>query len=44
MEDEYRAVVLRAEIDWLRRVVTDLGDGSLTWDRALIDETLSRFG
>ncbi|MDI6097767.1 PadR family transcriptional regulator [Actinoplanes sp. NEAU-A12] len=43
LEDEYRAAVLRAEIDWLDRVVADLGDGSLTWDLALIEETLARF-
>ncbi|GGN54429.1 PadR family transcriptional regulator [Actinoplanes lobatus] len=44
IEDEYRAAVLRAEIAWLRGVVADLDDGSLSWDRALIDETLARFG
>ncbi|MBW6438969.1 PadR family transcriptional regulator [Actinoplanes hulinensis] len=44
IEDEYRAAVLRAEIGWLRGVVADLDDGSLSWDRALIDETLARFG
>ncbi|MBO3736338.1 PadR family transcriptional regulator [Actinoplanes flavus] len=44
IEDEYRAAVLRAEISWLRGVVADLDDGSLSWDRALIDETLARFG
>ena len=43
LEDEYRAAVLRAEIEWLSRVVADLGDGSLTWDGALIEETLARF-
>ncbi|MBB3093251.1 DNA-binding PadR family transcriptional regulator [Actinoplanes campanulatus] len=44
IEDEYRAAVLRAEIGWLRGIVADLDDGSLSWDRALIDETLARFG
>ena len=44
VEDEYRAVLLRAEIKWLRGLVADLEQGSLTWDRAFIEETLSRFG
>ena len=44
LEDEYRAVVLEAEIAWLRGVVADLADGSLTWDRKFIAETLDRFG
>jgi len=44
IEDEYRVAMLRAEIDWLRRLVADLDDGGLHWDRALIDRTLARFG
>ncbi|WP_127543190.1 PadR family transcriptional regulator [Actinoplanes sp. OR16] len=44
IEDEYRVVMLRAEIEWLRRVVADLETGRLTWDLALIEETLTRFG
>jgi DNA-binding PadR family transcriptional regulator len=43
MEDEYRGAMLRAELEWLRRVVRDLDDGTLTWDRALIEATLARF-
>jgi DNA-binding PadR family transcriptional regulator len=43
IEDEYRAVMLRAEIDWLRTLVDDLATGRLTWDEALIRETLERF-
>ncbi|WP_285472708.1 PadR family transcriptional regulator [Actinoplanes sp. NBRC 101535] len=43
IEDEYRATVLRAEIQWLRTVVADLADGTLTWDRTFIEETASRF-
>jgi DNA-binding PadR family transcriptional regulator len=43
LEDEYRAVMLRAEIDWLRSLVDDLSAGRLTWDEALILETLERF-
>ncbi|MFC4067746.1 PadR family transcriptional regulator [Actinoplanes subglobosus] len=44
IEDEYRAGMLRAEIAWLHRLVDELGDGTLSWDRTLIDETLARFG
>ncbi|GIE27469.1 PadR family transcriptional regulator [Actinoplanes italicus] len=43
IEDEYRAGMLRAEIEWLRALVAELGDGTLTWDRTLIEETLARF-
>jgi DNA-binding PadR family transcriptional regulator len=43
VEDEYRVAMLRAEIDWLRRLVEDLEAGRLTWDRALIEETAARF-
>jgi DNA-binding PadR family transcriptional regulator len=43
IEDEYRAALLRAEISWLRGLVDDLTEGRLTWDRALIEETLERF-
>jgi DNA-binding PadR family transcriptional regulator len=44
IEDEYRAALLRAELTWLRGVAGDLAAGRLTWDRALIDETLQAFG
>jgi DNA-binding PadR family transcriptional regulator len=44
IEDEYRAAMLRAEIAWLRRLIGELSDGTLRWDRALIEETLTRFG
>jgi DNA-binding PadR family transcriptional regulator len=43
LEDEYRAAMLRAELAWLHGVVTDLDEGTLTWDRALIEATLARF-
>ncbi|MEU4561263.1 PadR family transcriptional regulator [Actinoplanes sp. NPDC023936] len=43
VEDEYRVVLLRAEIAWLRALTADLESGRLTWDRALIEETLRRF-
>ncbi|MGC4893181.1 PadR family transcriptional regulator [Micromonospora sp. DT31] len=31
VEDEYRAAVLRAELDWVRALVADLRAGRLTW-------------
>jgi DNA-binding PadR family transcriptional regulator len=44
IEDEFRAALLTAEISWLRGVVADLADGTLTWDLALIQRTLEQFG
>ena len=44
IEDEYRAAMLRAEIAWLTGLVADLATGRLTWDEALISETLAEFG
>jgi DNA-binding PadR family transcriptional regulator len=44
IEDEYRAAMLRAELAWLRRVTGELADGGLSWDRALIEETMRAFG
>jgi DNA-binding PadR family transcriptional regulator len=44
IEDEYRAALLRAELDWLRALIDDLRTGRLDWDEALIAETLARFG
>ncbi|MEV6298492.1 PadR family transcriptional regulator [Actinoplanes sp. NPDC051861] len=43
VEDEYRSAVLRAETEWMRGLIADLADGTLTWDRAMIEETLARF-
>jgi DNA-binding PadR family transcriptional regulator len=43
IEDEYRAAMLTAEIDWLRSVVADLDSGAFTWDLALIQKTLAEF-
>jgi DNA-binding PadR family transcriptional regulator len=43
IEDEYRAAMLRAELDWLRALVADLASGRLTWDEALIQSTLAEF-
>jgi DNA-binding PadR family transcriptional regulator len=44
LEDEFRAALLTAEIAWLRGLVTDLADGTLSWDLALITETHEQFG
>jgi len=44
IEDEYRAAMLRAELDWLRALVDDLATGRLAWDERLIEETLADFG
>jgi DNA-binding PadR family transcriptional regulator len=44
IEDEYRAAMLRAELDWVRSLVADLDEGLLTWDAAMIQATLEQFG
>ncbi len=44
IEDEYRAAMLRAELDWLRVVVDDLATGRFTWDEQLIQSTFAQFG
>jgi DNA-binding PadR family transcriptional regulator len=44
IEDEYRAAMLTAEIEWLRGVVRDLAAGTFTWSRELIEETFRQFG
>jgi DNA-binding PadR family transcriptional regulator len=44
IEDEYRAAMLRAELDWLGGVVDDLATGRFVWTEKLIQETLAQFG
>jgi DNA-binding PadR family transcriptional regulator len=44
IEDEYRGVLLRAELDWLNALIDDLAAGRLTWDENLISATLAEFG
>jgi DNA-binding PadR family transcriptional regulator len=44
IEDEYRAAMLRAELQWLRGVVDDLAEGRLAWDEEFIRATLAAFG
>ncbi|XVV11699.1 PadR family transcriptional regulator [Actinoplanes sp. CA-131856] len=43
IEDEYRVAMLEAELNWLRGVIADLAEGTLTWSAELIAETLERF-
>jgi len=31
-------------LEWVRALVSDLAEGRLTWDAALIQETLEQFG
>ncbi|MDQ3579061.1 MAG: PadR family transcriptional regulator [Actinomycetota bacterium] len=38
LEDEYRVVVARAELAWLRGVVADLRSGSLEWSREWLEQ------
>lgn len=38
LEDEYRQVVLRAELEWLRTVVSDIEAGRLNWSAAELKE------
>lgn len=42
LEDEYRGAMLRAELAWLRGVVAELDDGTLTWDWAMIQATMAQ--
>lgn len=44
IEDEYRATMLRAEVQWLHGVVDDLAAGRLAWDEEFIRATLADFG
>jgi DNA-binding PadR family transcriptional regulator len=44
IEDEYRAAMLRCELDWVRSLVADLAEGRLAWDAAMIQATLEQFG
>jgi DNA-binding PadR family transcriptional regulator len=44
LEDEYRAAMLRAELNWLSALREDLTSGALTWSREMIEATLAEFG
>ena len=43
LEEEYRQTVLRAELAWLRGVVADLKNGSLTWSEEWLREIATAF-
>jgi len=36
IEEEYRQAMLRAELEWVRRIVADLQSGRLTWSEELL--------
>jgi DNA-binding PadR family transcriptional regulator len=44
IEDEYRQVVTRAELDWVRSVIDDLDAGRLTWSREWIRSVAEALG
>jgi DNA-binding PadR family transcriptional regulator len=43
LEEEYRATMLRAELDWLRAVIADLTEGRLTWSEQWLREIAESF-
>lgn len=43
LEEEYRQVVLRAELAWVRGVVADLREGRLTWTEQWLQEIAAKF-
>jgi DNA-binding PadR family transcriptional regulator len=44
LEEEYRRVVLRAELEWLRSVIADLDAGTLTWSEEWIRRVGAEIG
>jgi DNA-binding PadR family transcriptional regulator len=44
IEDEYRRVVIRAELDWVRSVIDDLDAGRLTWSKEWIRSVAEALG
>jgi DNA-binding PadR family transcriptional regulator len=44
LESEYLAALVRAERDWLRRVITDLGTGRLTWSLEWLQQQAMALG
>jgi DNA-binding PadR family transcriptional regulator len=44
IEDEYQAVVTRAELDWVRSVVDDLAAGRFTWTREWLQAYANQLG
>ena len=43
LEEEYRIVILRAELDWLRGVIEDLDTGRITWNEEWLRELQQTF-
>jgi DNA-binding PadR family transcriptional regulator len=43
LEEEYRAAVLRAELEWVRGVIDDLRTGRLTWSEQWLREVAATF-
>jgi hypothetical protein len=43
LEDAYRIAVLEAELAWLDAAITDLGTGSLGWDKRWLRQIATKF-
>ena len=43
LEEEYRAAVISAELDWIRGVIADLESGRLTWSEQWLHDVATRF-
>ena len=43
LEEEYRAAILRAELEWLRGVLADLDAGRITWSEEWLRELAQAF-
>jgi DNA-binding PadR family transcriptional regulator len=43
LDEEYRSVALRAELNWIRSVADDIRGGRLTWDEDWIRDMAARF-
>ncbi len=43
LEEEYRAAILRAELEWLRGVLADLAAGRITWSEQWLREVAQAF-
>ena len=43
LEEEYRAAMLGAELGWVRNVIDELRDGSLTWSYKWLQQIAATF-
>ena len=43
VEEEYRAAMLRAELEWLRSLIGDLTEGRITWSEEWLREVAQSF-